>query len=67
MLVVILNLVIGAVKKIIAIFVLAAFILLQVVETAKATVNIAIINKAGSNTNSLKSANGIPIININKA
>jgi len=31
-----------------------------------AITNIAIINKAGSNTNTLNAANGIPIININK-
>ncbi len=39
---------------------------MQLLYPIYATVNIAIINKNGSNTNSLNSANGIPIINIDK-
>ncbi|MGV3278638.1 hemagglutinin repeat-containing protein [Rickettsiales bacterium LUAb2] len=55
-----------AIKKAIAILVVASFMWFEALDAAKAAVNIAIINKAGSNTNSLKSANGIPIVNINK-
>lgn len=36
------------------------------IKGAISKVNIAIINRPGSNTNTLQSANGIPIVNINK-